>query len=87
MKYLWLKYCMYIVCCLHFIYVQNLCVYSCDMFAELLGSPDLFMMQVEMDAYTLAKKVRASTYVHIYCVCVVICIAVVVSKTSPTLGW
>ncbi|XP_065906929.1 germ cell-less protein-like 1 [Dysidea avara] len=29
---------------------------SCDLFAELLGSPDLFMMQVEMDAYSLAKK-------------------------------
>lgn len=26
--------------------------------AELLGSPDLYVMQIEMDVYTLAKKVR-----------------------------
>ena len=43
---------MYMCTCVH-VYVC-----SCDMLAELLESPDLFMMQVEMDGYTLAKKVR-----------------------------
>ena len=37
--------------------LMTVCVSSCDMMAELLKSSDLFMMQVEMDAYTLAKKV------------------------------
>lgn len=41
------------------------CMYVCvhvtlrpPLLAELLGSPDLYVMQIEMDVYTLAKKVR-----------------------------
>ena len=37
--------------------------YSTELLTELLSSPDLYVMQVEMDVYTLAKRV---------CVCVVL---------------
>ena len=79
-------------------------VCSCDMLAELLESSDLFMMQVEMDAYTLTKKVcmYICMYVHTYvCMYMYVCThiimlaasimlyfySVVVSKTTPTMGW
>ena len=45
----------YVLVCMYVL--MTVCVSSCDMMAELLKSSDLFMMQVEMDAYTLAKKV------------------------------
>ena len=48
------------------------------MLAELLESPDLFMMQVEMDAYTLAKKVCASMHIHTFvCVHIIMGISIV----------
>ena len=31
--------------------------YSTELLAEILASPDLYVMQVEMDVYTLAKRV------------------------------
>ena len=34
---------------------------SPDLLAQLLQSPDLYVMQVEMDAYTLAKRVSMSS--------------------------
>ena len=43
---------------------------SAELLAELLSSADLFVMQVEMDAYTLAKKVgNRHQYVYITCQC------------------
>ena len=34
-----------------------MCVFSLEMMLEIVPSSDLFVMQVEMDLYTLAKKV------------------------------
>ena len=49
-----------------------LCVHSMDLLVELLKSPDLYVMQVEMDVYTLAKRVclypNSCLYIHPYLV-------------------
>lgn len=59
------------------------------MMAELLESPDLFMMQVEMDAYTLAKKVFNICTLFVLKVIIMLCIIflpVVVPETTPIMG-
>ena len=33
------------------------CMHSMELLVDLLKSPDLYVMQVEMDVYTLAKRV------------------------------
>ena len=35
----------------------NMHCYSTELLAEILASPELYVMQVEMDVYTLAKRV------------------------------
>ena len=52
--------------------------YSVDLLAELLGSSELYVMQVEMDVYTLAKRVSSSDLV----VCIYACVHTRVCETS-----
>jgi len=58
-------------------------IFSCELFAELLGSPDLFMMQVEMDAYSLAKKVSTGKKIDKL---VLNAYTVVIFKTTSIMG-
>ena len=55
---LFMYFAQYVHMCVMYVHAYiSMYACSCDMLAELLESPDLFMMQVEMDAYTLTKKV------------------------------